>query len=339
MNLNRAAKLRFLHSDDPGCLHTLLPYLKMYGNRCLSYSTTQPGLNHALLESSGYISWIETSTLLPGKNAVILSEPVCAPEQQLPLIKRMEKHLGKITLVQIGEKLAEILFEEGFSVYQIGVETELDIQTFSLTGKHKCSLRQWRNKCLKSGLTVEEKKLSEIDRQEIDKLCYNWLKGKGGKELSFLTRPMADTDEEGVRFFWTRKDGDLQALAGFDPLCSSGSTVGYYHNFDRICSGAVNGASAFTLLNAMDKFRLENKQILSLGLSPLSGMEQGYDLVGPLQKLAQFFYEYGEKIYPFKGNARHKSKFCGTKKKVYVASNAGWFRTMIAASTACGLEL
>lgn len=339
MNLNRTEQLRFLHSDSAECIPALLPYLKMYGSRCMSYSTTQPDLNHALLESVGYISWLEVTAPFIGQHAVILSEPICAPKNQLSLIKQLEQHLSKMTFVQIGERLADILYAEGYSVYQIGIETELDIQTYSLSGKCKGSLRQWRNKALKSSLNVEERKISDVDMQEVDELCRRWLKGRGGKELSFLTRPMPRHNEEGVRFFWTKKDGEIQALAGFDPIYENGKIVGYYHNFDRVCTGAVNGVSAFTLLQAMEKFRSEGKQLLSLGLSPLSKMEDGYSLIGPLHKLAQLFYEYGEKVYPFKGNYRHKSKFCGTGRKVYVASNAGWFRTMIAAATACGLEI
>ncbi|WP_163349748.1 DUF2156 domain-containing protein [Desulfovibrio sp. JC010] len=339
MNLNRTAQFRFLLSDDPLAAPALLPYLKIYGNRCMSYSTTQPGLKHALLESVGYISWLEINPLFMGKHAVILSEPVAPPELQVSLIKRLERHLGKLTLVQIGEPLAAKLHEQGYSVYQIGVESELDIQSFNLDGKHKNSLRRWRNKALNSGVVVEESLLSETNCREVEEICHDWLKGKGGKELSFLTRPMPKTDEDGVRFFWARQGDELLGFSGFDPMYDNGRTIGYYHNFDRICSGAVNGTSPFTLLQAMDKFRSEGKKTLSLGLSPLYGMDSGYNLVGPLQKIAQLFYEYGEKIYPFKGNAGHKAKFCGRKKKVYVASNAGWFRTMVAAATACGLEV
>lgn len=253
--------------------------------------------------------------------------------------KKLEENLGRITLVQISKALAETLFNAGYSVYQIGVETELEIQTYSLSGKRKSSLRQWYNKGRKSGLIVEEKKLSKMNRQEVDRLCQDWLSNRGGTEFSFLTRPLPESNEEGVRFFWARINGELLALAGFDPIYSKGRIIGYYHNFDRLCSGAVNGTSAFTLLQAMEKFRLEGKELISLGLSPLSGMEQGYNLSGPLQKLAGIFYEFGEKVYPFKGNDRHKSKFCGRRRKVYVASNAGWFNTMMAATTACGLEL
>ncbi|WP_321402299.1 phosphatidylglycerol lysyltransferase domain-containing protein [Maridesulfovibrio sp.] len=251
----------------------------------MAYSTMQPGLQHALLKHVGYISWIEINPLHMGKHAVVLSEPVAKQSDRLTLIRILEQHVDKLTLVQIGEELAKALFTQGYSVYQIGVER------------------------------------------------------RGGRELSFLTRPLPKKDEEDVRFFWARREGRRLGFTGFDPIYSCGKIVGYYHNFDRICSEAVNGTSAFTLLQAIKIFQSEGKEILSLGLSPLSGMEKGYDLAGPLQILSQLFYKYGEKIYPFKGNAGHKSKFCGKKKKVYVASNAGWFKTMIAAATACGLEV
>ena len=274
-----------------------------------------------------------------GKHAVVLSEPVSAPHNQLELIKKLEQHCGRLTLVQIGPRLAETLFKEGYAVYQIGVETELDIQKYNLEGKNKAGLRRWRNKALKSGVTVEEKLISTADWNEVENLCHEWLQSRGGKELSFLTRPMPKNDEKGVRFFWAKRGDELIGLSGFDPIHSNGKTIGYYHNFDRICSNAVNGTSPFILLEAMKKFRAEGMERLNLGLSPLFGMKKGYNLAGPLQKLAHLFYEHGERVYPFKGNARHKSKFCGTKEHVYVASNAGWFRTMVSAAIACGLEV
>jgi len=337
MNLNISTQINFLRSEDPKCVPALLPYLKMYGNRCMSHSTLQPGLHHALLEPAGYVSWLEINPLHMEKHAVILSEPVSSAE--LMLIKKIAAHLGQITLVQIGEDLARTLFNEGYSVYQIGVESELDIQNYSLDGKYKSSLRQWRNKALRSGLTVEEAPLSCADRQEVEGLCQDWLKNRGGKELSFLTRPLPAGDEEGVRFFWVRREDELLGFTGFDPIYSNCDIIGYYHNFDRLSSSAVNGTSAFTLLQAMDKFRNEGRKVLNLGLSPLLDIEKGYSMTGALQRLTHLFYAYGEKVYPFKGNAGHKSKFRGNKKKVFVASNAMWFKTMIAAATACGLEL
>ncbi|WP_415719745.1 phosphatidylglycerol lysyltransferase domain-containing protein [Maridesulfovibrio sp.] len=339
MNLNVTTQLHFLNSGDHECIPTLLPYLKQLGNRCMSYSTMQPGLNHAILDNFGYISWLDISPLNIGKHAVVLSEPVAAPHNQLELITKLEEHCGKLTLVQIGPQLAETLFQEGYAVYQIGVETELDILNYSLEGKNKADLRRWRNKAFKSGVTVEEKLLSSTDWDEVENVSHDWLQGRGGKELSFLTRPLPKNDEEGVRFFWARQNGRLIGFSGFDPIHSNGKIIGYYHNFDRISSNAVNGTSPFILLEAMEKFRAEGIKILNLGLSPLSGMEKGYNLSGPLLKLAHSFYRYGEKVYPFKGNSRHKAKFCGKKERVYVASNAGWFKTMVSAAIACGLEV
>ena len=45
--------------------------------------------------------------------------------------KYSKKHSGKLALVQISPQLAETLFNKGYAVYQIGVETELNIQSYS----------------------------------------------------------------------------------------------------------------------------------------------------------------------------------------------------------------
>ncbi len=160
MNLNRSTQAHFLRSNNHDCIPALLPYTKMYGNNCKAYSTMQPGLQHALLKHVGYISWIEINPLHMGKHAVVLSEPVAKQSDRLTLIRILEQHVDKLTLVQIGEELAKALFTQGYSVYQIGVER------------------------------------------------------RGGRELSFLTRPLPKKDEEDVRFFWARREGRLLGFTG-----------------------------------------------------------------------------------------------------------------------------
>ncbi len=306
----------------------------------MSYSTLQPGMNYAIWDSIGYTAWVNIKNLFsPTSHAVILTNPVAPRALQGALIDSLQKFFKKLTLLQIDEHLAETLYGRGYKIYQLGIETEFDIQSFSLAGRAKASLRQWRNKSLKAGVEIEEHKLSEIDKKEINDLCQDWLQHKGGKELSFLTRPLPDKDEIDGRFFWARQHGKLIGFAGFDPIYSEGDIIGYYHNFDRIRSSAVSGTSAATVLAAVEKFRAENKKILSLGLSPLTGIRTGYNLNKPLKTIAEIIFKHGEKLYPFKGNAQHKSKYSGKTKKVFVASSAKWYDTMIAASCACGLQI
>ncbi|WP_432738208.1 phosphatidylglycerol lysyltransferase domain-containing protein [Maridesulfovibrio sp. FT414] len=287
----------------------------------------------------GYCAWINARNIVSNDHAVILSNPVTSEHLQPIFIEKLASLLGKITLVQIDHSLATQLYRMGFKVYQLGIETELELASFNLSGKNRSSLRQWKNKALRSGITVEEKKLSEIPQEEISLVSDCWIQRKGGREMSFLTRPLPDRDEDGVRFFWARMDGQLIGLAGFDPIYEHGRPVGYYHNFDRLKKEAVNGTSPYILLSAIEKFRSEKIERVSLGLSPLAGMNSEFNLSGILKKISELFYRYGEPVYPFKGNDRHKSKFGGNRKKTYVASNAGWFDTMIAAAIACGLEI
>ncbi|WP_291328333.1 DUF2156 domain-containing protein [Desulfovibrio sp. UCD-KL4C] len=306
----------------------------------MSYSTLQRGMNYAICDSIGYIAWVNIKNLFsPTNHAVILTNPVAPPSLQGLFVDSLQKIFKKMTLIQIDEQLAETLYGFGYKIYQLGIESELDIKSFSLEGRSKASLRRWRNKSLKAGVEIEEQKLSAINKKEINDLCQDWLQHKGGKELSFLTRPLPDKDEIDGRFFWARQHGKLIGVAGFDPIYSEGDIIGYYHNFDRISSDAVNGTSAMTVLAAVEKFRRENKNILSLGLSPLAGLQTGYDLNKPLEKISKFIFKHGEKLYPFKGNAQHKAKYSGKTKRVFVASSARWYDTMIAAASACGLQI
>ncbi len=315
----------------------LMQLLKKYGQSCMAYSTLQPGLKYCLIPDRGYAAWIDCR-LFPGARAhrVILSNPIGPEAVQLEIISKLTADRERITLVMIDRNLADKLYAEGFKVYRLGVKTEIDIPGYDLRGRKKSQLRQWCNKASREGTIVFEEKLSRISPDELESLCRQWLSGKGGYEMSFLTRPLPDRDEEGVRFFWARKKGRLVGMAGFDPMFRDAEAVGYYHNFDRLAPEASTGTSAYLVLSAMEVFRSEGAQKLSLGLSPLLDIKSEYNLTGPLKFIAESIFKYGEKLYPFKGNIQHKSKYRGVRKPVYVASNGNWIETMLAAGTACG---
>jgi lysylphosphatidylglycerol synthetase-like protein (DUF2156 family) len=74
---------------------------------------------------------------------------------------------------------------------------------------------------------------------------------------------------------------------------------------------------------ALEKFRLEGKEILNLLLAPFVKLDEGKynDDLG-----AKIFFKltarFGNSIYNFKGLSFHKSKYRGLERSLYYASNS-----------------
>jgi phosphatidylglycerol lysyltransferase len=160
------------------------------------------------------------------------------------------------------------------------------------------------------------------DMTEIKSLSEAWLKGKGDKQLSFLNRPFLYENETDTRCFIARQDNKLIGIAIFDPFYRDNKIVGYYHNIDRIAENAPHGVSPTIILEAMDVFRQEQVETLSLGMSPLYqlGAEFNYNKIS--RKVLRFSYKHLNYLYPLKGNASHKKKFSGEQQRVYFCSTS-----------------
>ena len=302
----------------------LEPYLKQYGQGCLSYSTLQAGMHYYLEKGIGFIAYLpfRHPLLAPMGRKIVLADPICAPEQAEGLLQRFIALHKRVIVLQCTAPIGQVLENLGYEVNHFGQETELPIP-FDLAGKERSKLRQWRNKCEREGVTVEERAISACDRAEIEALSKEWMQEKGGKELILLTRPFVPADEPDVRCFWARQHGKLIGLAIFDPMYAQGKVVGYYHNFDRITADAPNGLSVFIILEAIRRFEQEGVQKVSLGLMPLYVLRKHFRHNEFTMKGLKYAYRKLNHLYPFQGNITHKKKFNGARQPVYFSSTQG----------------
>ncbi|MCK5895955.1 MAG: DUF2156 domain-containing protein [Cocleimonas sp.] len=304
----------------------LLPYFKRYGHFCMAYSGLQQGLQHFFIEGVGYISYLHYQHVLfaPKGRCVVLANPICAEEQTSMLLQHFLSENPSAIFVQIARPVAMMLDQLGYEVNQFGIETQLRIQEYELKGKTKSSLRQWRNKCRREQVEIQELDLSQCNEMaEVRSLSDAWLKTKGNKPLSFLNRPFLYEQEKEARCFIAKQQDKLIGIAVFDPLYSDNKVIGYYHNIDRIAQNAPHGVSPTIILEAMAVFRREQLEILSLGMSPLYqlGAEFNYNKLS--RKVLRFSYNNINFLYPLKGNAMHKKKFAGEQPRVYFCSTKG----------------
>lgn len=308
----------------------LFSYLRKYGSHSMAYTTLEPEMEYFELKGIGYLAYISFRHWFWAwqERKIVLADPVCDPKDFELIAKAFTQKFPNVIFVAISKRFSQTLESLGLQVNQFGIDTEIPLANFDLSGKKRAKLRQWKNKCLREGVSVKEQFIDDCSNMsEIKALSKDWLKKKGGGEYSFLVRPLSSHNEEGVRYFWAFKDDELIAFAVFDPIYENEKIIAYYHNIDRMNEKAPHGTSVFIILSAIETFEKEGVDFVSLGMSPLC-LQRG--MANELKSYNKFtrksFWYAFEKLnflYPFQGNALHKNKFNGDKKPVYIASTNG----------------
>jgi lysylphosphatidylglycerol synthetase-like protein (DUF2156 family) len=148
------------------------------------------------------------------------------------------------------------------------------------------------------------------------------------REMTFLTRPAILEDEVDVRkFFAFDCKGQLQAFAFFDPIYQAGRVLGYLCSAKRRLPEADPLVGYAILHRAIRAFQNEGRITLSLGLSPLYGIEDkelsSNRLLSLSFRAAYRSQLFNKLIYPLQGFAAHKGAFGGSTQQTYCAFQRG----------------
>ena len=225
--------------------------LLRWGDFSLAYSIAhQPCLKY-FGDSNGFLAF-GTRT---GFNYV-LGDPLCAPEHKEKILSDFVQQHRRVSFVQASESTAAILERLGFRINEIGVDTRLDLATYSFTGKDKEWLRYADNWVSRRGFRIAEANIADHE-QEIEFVSETWRKSRTikRKEVRFLNRPIPMIDESGVRkFFLFSPAGSIEAFVYFDPLYSAGQLSGYVACIKRRLPDCSTYGETAILKRAIEQF-------------------------------------------------------------------------------------
>jgi phosphatidylglycerol lysyltransferase len=287
-------------------------YLRKYGNHCMSYSALQPGMHYFDIAGKGYIAYMEKWGA-----RFALADPVCDEKDYEELIGEFIRENPNCGFAEVSEPVAKLIHDKfGFYGTQFGVESVVDLKSWDLKGKKKQVLRTSLNHAKKRGITVTEKHNDDGARE----LSEEWLKTRKVKtrEILFLIRPMNMDHDLGTRKFFAYQGDNLIGFIYFDPLFENDSLLGYVPNISRFSQSFRQGIFYTIMAHAMEVFKSEGVPEIHLGLSPLVTGEGDKHYESPIvKKIVRLLYEYGNKIYNFKGIYFTKSRFRGTDYPTY----------------------
>lgn len=305
-------------------LERRLSLVQRYGDFSLAYSTAvQPVLSY-FGDTDGYIAFAAKAGSL-----IALGEPVAQRERRHELIRQFVER-SRPCFADISLETAALLAGMGYKISQIGIETELDVQTHDFSAPNMKKVRYAARWLHNNGFSIVNEEDAPEARDAIHDLSRQWRESRivNRRETSFLNRPFTGEPEPLTRRKLLRHaDGRFVAMMYFDPIFRDGKVIGYLTAFKR----KLPGASPYTELGmtklAVDKFREEGIITLMLGLSPLarhgpSGFSESAALRGLMDRMYRSAY-VNENIFNLQGHAAFKRRFHGIETPRFFASGSG----------------
>ena len=303
-------------------LQTRLQLVEQYGDFSLAYSTAvQAGLEY-FGDENGYIAFSRHWNFV-----FALGDPVAAPSQRPELILRFLNEHPSPCFIQISDETASVLQQERFLINEIGVDTEIDLPTYDFYGKSKEWLRYAANWISNRGMRVEERCFDDDLVAQTEAISDRWKETRTVKarEVRFLNRPIVYDDEWRVRkFFLFDRDHRVLAYVFFDPIHQDGQLKGYCTCIKRRCPAAPKYGEPAIMKYAIEQFKREGLELVTLGLSPMANIENKRFR---RNFLLHFWFRYSFQawwvnryFYHLKGHAKYKRRFRGREQKFHYAS-------------------
>ena len=298
-------------------------YLRQFGDFTLAYGCcVQPILQHYESQTG----WIAFGRKWGFKFA--LGDPVCAESNREALLGRFLDAHPRTDFVQCSSDTAACLSQHGYYVNEMGYDTHLPLHEYNFAGKSKEKIRYAYNWLTRRDYIFFEIPDHSID-QELKTLSDAWRKTRRikSREVVFLNRPFSIEDPAGVRKFGLRgPNGELVAFAFFDPLFRDGKVIGYTTVIKRRHPDAPTYAETGLVKYAIEQFKSERMELVTLGLSPLAGIENKDMKANPI---LHHGWKYGfgawwvnRFFYNLRGHSQYKNHFHGEQVKTYYCSRA-----------------
>lgn len=284
-------------------------YLTMHGQYSISFSTIQQGMSYYDIDGIGYIAFRETFL----SRIHILGNPVAEAYHYETLFIALAKAKTIASAALINEEFALILKSHGYIVNRSGIESSIDTNQFTLTGKNKKLLRKAKNTCLKANISVVRFNAEKNSKDQLADISIEWLKSKrnGARELTFLTRPMATPLATDTEILLGIKENKIIGFVIYDPIYKDKQIIGYTASVLRQRKNTPNGLLDFINIEKIQRMKKSGIKIFTLGWTPLAGLspqhykgESAYT-----HQILRFSYKYLNIFYAYKDLAFHKERY------------------------------
>ena len=209
----------------------------------------------------------------------------------------------------------------GLTLSKLGEEARVPLDTFSLEGPARADLRHAHRRAVRDGAHFEVVAPANIGviMPELRAVSTAWLAAKNTAEKRFS---LGYFDERYLANFNCAVVRYSGAIVAFANIWRAGADTELSVDLMRYNDAAPKGVIDFLLIECMLWGRAQHYQWFSLGMAPLSGLEE-HPLAPAWHKLGRMVQRYGETFYPFEGLRKFKEKFLPVWRPRYLAAPGG----------------
>lgn len=260
---------------------------------------------------------------------VVLGDPIGEKELFINAILEFRHFADKFDMIPViyeaSDENLSIYHDNGYEFFKLGEEALINLVDFNLTGKKKQDLRIARNKMDKNEFQFAMT-MPPFDKEFLDKLRVisdEWL---GERKEKGFSVGWFDTDYlNRAPIAVINRDDDILAFASIMPIYDN---VTISIDLMRGKVEAPSGVMDALFLGIINWSKDNGYKQFSLGVAPLSNVGSNpYSHTD--EKLGKYVYNYGNKIYSFRGLRKFKEKFQPEWKGVYLAYPKGAKLTLL----------
>jgi phosphatidylglycerol lysyltransferase len=286
---------------------------------------------HLALLGDKYLLWnIERSAFImyevTAKFWIAVSDPIgdkAAFKTLLRLFQEQaDRHGAKPVFYKVSADILPYYLDLGLSLFKLGEEAKVNLNTFSLQGKQFDAQRHRRNKFTKAGYQFEILSGQALNQALpcLRKISDAWLSNKQAQEKGFS---LGFFDENYLRHTDVAviKD-DTGVIRAFANLWLTANHEELSIDLMRYDPNCQKGVMDFLFSELMLWGKAENYQWFSMGLAPLAGLEQ-FPLAPLWHKIGATIFDIGDQFYNFKGLQEYKAKYTPDWESKYLAAPGG----------------
>lgn len=231
------------------------------------------------------------------------------------------RHGGRTVFYEVGADELPLMIDLGLSVYKIGERGRVPLQTFSLEGSARADFRRTCRKVEHAGYTFEIVPREEVPAliPELRAVSNAWLSTKNTREKGFS---LGFFNEDYITNFPVAVIRSEEQLVAFANIWSGPDNETLTVDLIRYSDEAPKRTMDYLLIQLMLSGRDQGYQWFSLGMAPLSGLEDRP--LAPLwNRIGTFIFHHGEHFYNYQGLRLYKDKYDPVWEPRYLACPDG----------------
>lgn len=230
-------------------------------------------------------------------------------------------HQGRAAFYEVTEKYIPIYLDMGFTLFKIGEEAKVPLESFTLVGSASKDFRYVLKHVEKKGYYFEiipQEKIPDMV-PELKKISDAWLKMKSGKEKKFSVGFFDGKYLSNFPIAVVRNETQIVAFAN---VWIGANKEEISVDLMRYGPDAPDGTMEYLFVQLMLWGKENGYRYFSLGMAPLSGFEKRQ--FSPIwNKIGSFVFTHGEHFYNYKGLRDFKEKFNPVWTPKYIALPKG----------------